>query len=537
MTHETKQAYAILCATLLGTIAVHFLLLEYPHGWPFAAFVAFVALALVFVRSFSDRPVNAWVYVFLPPALLVALAHMLYANSVLRSFGWSLAAASLGLFAYWLFAPKTMMKQAMNFWPSDLFAETLLPVGHGSWLRRLSFHRDSKQVLIGLAIAIPVVIVFLGLFMSADALVSKVLGDAFRLDNPAWFLLKLILDVAFIVYFSHFLWTALTRSAHERHPSWPDRHVSDFTIAIATFLGVLNLLFLGFIAFQFVYFFGGQAVVEVHGLTYSSYAREGFFQLFTASVLVFALVFGIARQTRMRSLAVRLLSLGLIVQSWIVIASAVKRLSLYVDAYGLSVLRFWALAGLVAVALGLLGLAAALAARSRFETVVKAMAVVSLYVFAGLLLVNVEATVVRWNAARPPTESVAPDYLYPYQLSSDAMPAYAEWLASASDRGELPYRVVERALHVKHPERYDRFRTTQVQAAILKDLQEISIMAGKSLSSEQEMVAYYDGEIEMTVWKRFLAEKEASFLREDLQDPRAWTLSHARALEALERLR
>ncbi len=527
MTHETKQAYAILSATLLGTLAVHFLVLDYPFGWPFAAFIVFVALALMFTRSFSDRPVNTWAYVFLPPALLIALAHVLYANTVLRSFGWAVAAASLGFFAYWLFAPKTTMGQAMNFWPGDVFAETIMPVGHGSWIRGLSFHKDSKQVLIGLAIAIPAALVFLGLFMSADALVSKVLGDAFRLHDPAWFLFKIIVDVLFVAYFSQFLWTTLTRSLRERRPSWPERRFADMSVAIATFLGVLNLLFLGFIAFQLVYFFGGQAVVEAHGLTYASYAREGFFQLFTASVLVFALVSGIAWQTRLRSLAVRLLSLGLIVQSWIVIASAMKRLSLYVDAYGLSVLRFWALAGLVAVALGLLGLAAALAARSRFETASKAMAVASLYVFAGLLLVNVEATVVRWNAARPPTASVAPDYLYPYQLSFDAMPAYVAWLTSVSDDTPVSFKQAQQILTARYP-----WRSGDVPEG--KHRQEQAMTFLRNGSDGQTP---FDRTMKMGSWKAYLAELEHAFLKEDLDDPRVWTLSHARALEALERLR
>jgi hypothetical protein len=536
MTNETKQAYAILLTTILGVPTVHFLFLEYPYGWPLAVFVVFLALSLVLVRSFSPRPVNAWAYAFLPPAWLIALAHLLYANSVLRSYGWLIAAASLALFAYWLFAPKISMKQAMSFWPNDLVPETLFPVGHGSWLRGLSFHKDSKQALIGLAIAIPAIFVFLGLFMSADALVSKVLGDAFRFDDPAWFLFKTIFDIAFVAYFSHFLWTALTRSTHDRHPKWSEWRAQDFSVAFTTFLAVINLLFLGFIAFQFVYFFGGQAVVEAHGLTYASYAREGFFQLFTVSVLVFGLLFGIAWHTRLRSLAVRLLSLGLILQSWIVIASAIKRLTLYVDAYGLSVLRFWALAGLVVVALGLFVLATSLVTKSRFESLTKALSLATLYIFAGLLLVNVEGAVVRWNASRLLTENVAPDLLYPYTLSSDAVPAHVAWLKDRSETEKLDCYSIWIDMTKKYPYEYGLEEGGQKREIASRSLDAIAATKGRPSIFFGNQALQRSEACDVGVWKEYLRTTEVSFLRERLSDPRAWTLSGARALEALESL-
>src|SRR6185295_6990389 len=56
---------------------------------------------------------------------------------------------------------------------------------------------------------------------------------------------------------------------------------------VATALGALVLLFAAFVAVQLRYFFGGDALVQATaGMRYADYARRGFFELVTVSVLV-----------------------------------------------------------------------------------------------------------------------------------------------------------------------------------------------------------------------------------------------------------
>ena len=51
-------------------------------------------------------------------------------------------------------------------------------------------------------------------------------------------------------------------------------------------LGLLDLLFLAFVAVQVGYFFGGSAHVHgITGLTFSEYARHGFWELLAAAAL------------------------------------------------------------------------------------------------------------------------------------------------------------------------------------------------------------------------------------------------------------
>jgi len=56
-------------------------------------------------------------------------------------------------------------------------------------------------------------------------------------------------------------------------------------------LGMLNLLFFGFIVSQLGYFFGGSTLLaNTQGLSAATYARSGFFELVTVSLLVLPLL-------------------------------------------------------------------------------------------------------------------------------------------------------------------------------------------------------------------------------------------------------
>jgi hypothetical protein len=62
-------------------------------------------------------------------------------------------------------------------------------------------------------------------------------------------------------------------------------------VEVGTALGLLDLLFASFVLVQVRYFFGGAAhVLETTGLTYSEYARRGFFELVWVAVLALPLL-------------------------------------------------------------------------------------------------------------------------------------------------------------------------------------------------------------------------------------------------------
>jgi hypothetical protein len=116
-------------------------------------------------------------------------------------------------------------------------------------------------------------------------------------------------------------------------------------------LGALDLTFAAFVAVQVTTLFGGHDhVLATAGLTYAEHARGGFFQLAAVGALTLAVVAGAARWGRAGDRLVRVLLGVLCVLTLVVLASALRRLGLYEDAFGATRLRF--LVGVLLVWLG-----------------------------------------------------------------------------------------------------------------------------------------------------------------------------------------
>src|SRR5581483_12056672 len=88
-------------------------------------------------------------------------------------------------------------------------------------------------------------------------------------------------------------------------------------------------------------------------LSYAEYARRGFFELVVASALLLPVLLAAGwacSRTRTVSRLYRALTVVLVLLLAVVMASALRRLQIYVDAYGLTELRFYAVSFLILLA-------------------------------------------------------------------------------------------------------------------------------------------------------------------------------------------
>jgi hypothetical protein len=194
---------------------------------------------------------------------------------------------------------------------------------------------------------------------------------------------------------------------------------------VMTFLAVLNLLFLVFIIMQAMAFFGGEAYLQAQGISYASYAREGFFQLLAVAGIVFAIMLAVYRHTHLQQWGSRLLSIALIVETGVVIASALRRLLLYIDAYGLTVSRFWAMTVIVIIAAVLFVFMIGAFMKIKYEPMIKTVFMSSLVVLPLFFLFNVNGYIVRFNFDRfvsGKTDRLDTKYFSDWGISSDAVP-------------------------------------------------------------------------------------------------------------------
>jgi hypothetical protein len=303
-----------------------------------------------------------------------------------------------------------------------------------------------RQILKGTAIAIPVLLVFVGLFASADRVFRQGLEDIFDSLSLPDMLPKALLWVvasAVLVGMSAYVATYRGEGPHEFVTATARRWG---TVVTGIVLGATNLLFLVFIAIQARFLFGGEAAIAEYGITYSRYAREGFFQLIWVAVIAFALLWWAERRTTLRSetthgTAFIVLATLLTMQTIAVMGSAFYRLSLYVEAYGLTPLRFYSQTFVVWLLVPFLLLLWHRVYERRASTHFAARLAMSLALFvAALNLANPDRIIASTNINREDVKKLDTDQLR--ELSYDATPALVTALA-------LPLETYQRA-NIEH---------------------------------------------------------------------------------------
>ena len=143
----------------------------------------------------------------------------------------------------------------------------------------------------------------------------------------------------------------------------------------------LVALFAAFVAVQIAVLFGGHDhVLRTAGLSYADYAHQGYGQLIAAAMLTLAVIAGASRWARLEGRRderlLRALLVALCALCLVVLASALKRLGLYEQAYGYTRLRLLADANILWLGAVLALVVAALLA-GRAAWLVRAIVIVS----------------------------------------------------------------------------------------------------------------------------------------------------------------
>ncbi len=298
----------------------------------------------------------------------------------------------------------------------------------------------------GLVIALPLLLFFTGLFMAADAVFEGIVRNLLHLDFEKLFShIFLTLFCAWLV--GGFL-RGMLLSPEWSSPTDRPQFLWLGMVEVGTVLGLLDLLFLSFVAVQFRYLFGGAPLVAVTPeLTYAQYARRGFFELATVAAVSLPVLlladWSLKKQDGRSNRTFRALVLIQLLLLFVIMASALQRMRLYQSEYGLTELRFYTTAFMGWLALVLIWFAATLLRGYRSHFAFGGF-VSGLLVVAVLHLFNPDAFIVRVNAARA-SSGRSFDACYAASLSADAVPALIEALPSLSpnDRSVVAARLLK----------------------------------------------------------------------------------------------
>jgi len=404
-----------------------------------AASLTFLLGAVVMIRVGRLQRVES--------RLLVAVAALFACWFTVRASPWLLwpdliaALALLGLAASLAMRGSTLDLGAAELAARFIQAVVQLFAGAGFAVRPLARARgrvaSAVPLLRGVLIALPIAALLAGLLASAD----PVFASFFNLNIDVG---RLLLDVFFIALGSLAAAGLLRLAASEPvarldGPAWRLGGTEALVV-----LAVLDAVFAAFAIAQVLAASGAAAdTLRSAGVTYADYARSGFFQLLWVSGITLAVLFLFSRisrfSNRANALAFMVLAESAIALTLMVDVVAFRRLSLYEEAYGFTMLRLYSHVFAAWTAIVFLLLAAdfmGLWARRRWF--VGATIVTALAVLLGLNFVNPEALVVALNTNHAQTSHKI-DGEYLARLSSDATPALLASRASLNPslRGQV----------------------------------------------------------------------------------------------------
>lgn len=475
-----KRGYALVSVALGIGLGVTGDLLFYrkPLGISVPLFVAALVAALfVFARLAQSRTRlrNVWVVV---PLAFFAVMIAVRADPMMTLVNLMAAVWMLALLLYYrpIYAPidrETVggQMEAVMTTAALVPFETPSKIAEAAgWLRerRIFGAGAVRSVARGLVIALPILVVFGVLLASADTIFAGYLTDAlnvFSLSRADDLLVHSLIVSGIGWLCCGALAFGVLRpdpapAAATAEPA-PDVDAPEFSesdiygtaadvkpkgkpktpfrlalIESSVVLGAVDLMFGAFVMVQMAYFFGGRSLVTAEtGWTFAQYARRGFFELVAVSVLVLGLILWLdhvtPRTTARQHTIFRVLAVGMIALTGVMLVSASGRMSLYEEAYGYTHLRLYTHTFMLwlGVLLGIV-VAGLLVPERRFFGI--GITLCAIGFLATLDLMNVDYAIAQQNIARYANGHEL-DTAYLHSLSADAVPALVPFYLDVED--------------------------------------------------------------------------------------------------------
>lgn len=400
VTYTRQDRRLLPVCLLIGFLLVESTLFATQAGILFSAFGLLMLLATAWYLDIRGRTL----LLFLPHALLL-LCPVLFCLP-----RWLVVADVLALLVLYPAACIVATGLGRYPWYRPLFLGDIVlsaivhpfaRMGRAFGALRSTRLRKAMPFAVGFLIAMPVLVLCTSLLSSADLVFDDMMkwavGSAW---DDLWIRLFRTLAISLLPALMLYSWLYAQREGRPAYCEPAKLVRTGGAVGQAYLLGglaPLAALYGLFAVIQFAYLFGPLQ----QQMTYSEYARRGFFELTAVAALNMALVqlsmYLLKRRTGEGSRAVRALCFVILGETGIMLVSAVYRMLMYVGVYGLTSLRVLTLVAEAGIGV-LIACCAVKVARPAFRTFPWVCGVA----VAGLLLcnfININALIRGYNAA------------------------------------------------------------------------------------------------------------------------------------------
>lgn len=316
--------------------------------------------------------------------------------------------------------------------------------------RAIKMKEGNKQILIGILVSLPLLLILIILLSSADMVFGYYLSnftEIFNNINLEDFVPHTIIILVVAFYLFGYVWSFKSeQKAIEKELETPT--VSLAAVTVITVLIALNILFLIFTIIQFSYLYGGGKLTLPAGFTYAEYARKGFFELAAVTFINFIIVLSclkyVTKDNEKLLKLSKLLLTVLVIFTLNMLFSANFKLTLYEAAFGYTFLRVSV--HLFMLLLFILCLVVAAGIWYKKIHILKSIIVITIVMYTIINYLNIDGFIARKNIERY-NETGKLDVHYLTSLSFEAVPYLLE-LKDSSDR-EIKAIIDENLKHRK----------------------------------------------------------------------------------------
>jgi hypothetical protein len=410
----TKKAKFALLGGSLGLALVYDLLFtEAGLGVNFLLFTAiFIGLVVLYHLLFSKEKANYWAFLFLIPGLWYAASVAVYENPFVEAVAPLATILMLVLFLFWFGVIEIPLHKVKKLFPVAMIDFVWGWITHmGYPFKRLFSKKEADsaktgRIVLAIFITIPLLMIFGALFMSADLLFREWVTNAFDFDMDELTVWRVIRTFALFFFFSGSLYVYTFKKRLKKpevvteadHLGAVDKNHGTISTIV---LSMLNALFLIFIAAQMMFLFGGHDIIQKYDITYADYVHEGFFQMMWVAGLVLVISYIVHRFNKAKALtASKILNAVFIGQTLIIVVSALKRLFLYQEAYGLTQMRFLVWHFIIYTGIVLAVLAVVILMKKHYRLFIKIGFVVSVVYLMYMTGINMQAKIAQVNVDR-----------------------------------------------------------------------------------------------------------------------------------------
>lgn len=310
------------------------------EGYFFEGIMPFIIVLINYLVLFKDKKKNKKAYFLLIPIFLIMISDLIIGidsnNKLINVFVLPLL---IVMFMFLLINKNYKLEGDFFTWIIKVFPEGLF-----SNLKFIKAKKDKKDeesdrtysVLLGLGAGISVGSIMIYLLSKADdyfsAFIDKVIENITNIDASSFF----IFVGSFILIFSIFI-----NFLKHQNDKMNDIKLSSIDKTVVTiFLGIINFIFTLFLISEISRLTNNFLALPVR-YTYSSYAREGFFQLLFVTLMNYGIITFLLYKTELvkKEKIVRIMLLTLILFSSLLVFNSYYRMGLYINHYGFTVLR------------------------------------------------------------------------------------------------------------------------------------------------------------------------------------------------------